>query len=209
MFSQVDFTSSVPNTTYQYDLLDPTLVPAGISGYLANVTGTGDFFPALTLTNTTTDPFTLTYSVEPLSEGCNGTPVTFDITINPSPGIIFSETDQELCDLGTSVAVTLTSASPNVNIQWSTTVPLGLLGVGVLTGTDEIPVYTLDNTTNAPIDLVFTASATTNDASACPGADFTYTITVNPTTTIDAIGDQIICSRDGFTDVFITSPTTP
>ena len=209
LFSQVDFTSSVPNTTYQYDLLDPTLVPAGVSGYLANVTGTGDFFPALTLTNTTTDPFTLTYSVEPLSEGCNGTPVTFDITINPSPGIIFSETDQELCDLGTSVAVTLTSASPNVNIQWSTTVPLGLLGVGVLTGTDEIPVYTLDNTTNAPIDLVFTASATTNDASACPGADFTYTITVNPTTTIDAIGDQIICSRDGFTDVFITSPTTP
>tara|TARA_B110000037_G_scaffold208831_1_gene257370 strand:+ start:10940 stop:22621 length:11682 start_codon:yes stop_codon:yes gene_type:complete len=209
LFSQVDFTSSVPNTTYQYDLLDPTLVPAGISGYLANVTGTGDFFPALTLTNTTTDPFTLTYSVEPLSEGCNGTPVTFDITINPSPGIIFSETDQELCDLGTSVAVTLTSASPNVNIQWSTTVPLGLLGVGVLTGTDEIPVYTLDNTTNAPIDLVFIASATTNDASACPGADFTYTITVNPTTTIDAIGDQIICSRDGFTDVFITSPTTP
>ena len=209
LFSQVDFTSSVPNTTYQYDLLNPTLVPAGITGYLTNVTGTGDLFPALTLTNTTTDPFTLTYSVVPLSEGCNGLPVTFDITINPSPGILFSEADQELCNLVTSEAVTLTSASPNVDIQWTTTIPTGLLGVNVLTGTDEIPVYTLENTTDVPIDLVFTATATTNDPSACPGAEFTYTITVNPTSTINAIPNQVICSRFDFEDVFITSPTTP
>ena len=211
LFSQVDFNSSVLGTatTYQYELLNPTLVPAGIAGYLANVTGMGDFFPALTLTNTTADPFTLTYSVQPLSDGCDGLPLTFDITINPSPGIIFDELDQELCDLETSVAVTLTSASPNVDIQWTTFVPLGLLGVDVLAGTDEIPAYTLDNTLNVPIDLVFTATATTNDPSACPGADFTYTITVNPTTTIDAIPNQIICSRGDFADVFITSPTTP
>jgi len=209
LFSQVNFTSNIPGTTFQYDLLNPTLVPAGITGYEANDSGTGAFFPALTLTNTTADPFTLTYSVEPLSEGCNGLPLTFDITINPSPGIVFSEADQELCDLETSTAVTLTSASGNVDFQWTTTVPVGLLGVTVLNGTDEIPAYTLDNTTDAPIDLVFTATASTNDPSACPGADFTYTITVNPTTTIDAIPNQIICSRSDFVDVFITSPTTP
>jgi len=209
LFSQVNFSSSVPNTTYQYDLLDPALVPAGIAGYAANTTGVGISFPALTLTNTTTDPFTLVYSVTPLSDGCNGLPLTFELTINPSPGIIFSELDQEICDLGTSVSVTLTSPSPNVDIQWTTTVPVGLLGVSVLAGTDEIPVYTLDNTLNTPIDLVFTVTATTDDPSACQGAEFTYIITVNPTTTIDAIADQIICSRYDFTDVNITSPTTP
>ena len=209
LFSEVDFTSSVPNTTYQYELTNLALVPAGIVGYGANITGTGTSFPPLTLTNSTTDPFTLIYSVTPLSDGCNGLPLTFELTINPSPGIIFSEVDQELCDLGTSAAVTLTSSSADVDIQWTTTVPPGLLGVNVLTGTDEIPVYTLDNTTDAPIDLVFTATATTNDPSACPGAEFTYTITVNPTPTIDTIADQIICSRTDFTDVSITSPTTP
>ena len=209
LFSEVDFASSVPNTTYQYELTNLALVPAGIVGYGANITGTGTSFPALTLTNSTTDPFTLIYSVTPLSDGCNGLPLTFELTINPSPGIIFSEVDQELCDLGTSAAVTLTSSSAAVDIQWTTTVPPGLLGVNVLTGTDEIPVYTLDNTTDAPIDLVFTATATTNDPSACPGAEFTYTITVNPTPTIDTIADQIICSRTDFTDVSITSPTTP
>ncbi len=54
------------------------------------------------------------------------------------------------------------------------------------------------NTTNAPITITYAAVAATNDASACAGSTFNYTITVNPR---PAIADQtfVICSEQGFT----------
>ena len=75
--------------------------------------------------------------------------------------------------------------------------PAGITGV-ITSGTNTIPVQTLVNSTNAPITITYTAVAATNDASACAGSTFNYSIIVNPRPTIE---DQtiVICSEQGFT----------
>ena len=212
-FASVEFTSSVAGTIFEYTLQNTT-VPAQIQGYELNITGTGNF-PSLILTNGLLDPYTLVYLVTPAigstssSSDCLGTAELFEITINPSPELLSSQLDQEVCSFETTLAVSLTSPTPNVDIQWETVVPTGLLGVNLTNGTNQIPAYTLENILETPIDLVFTAVATTQGAAICEGPEFTYTITINPTAKIDLISDQTICSRYPFDDVAISSPNTP
>ena len=67
----------------------------------------------------------------------------------------------------------------------------------------------LENTTDAPIDVVFEASATTNDASACPGPDFYYTITVLPSAKINPIIDETVCSTYSTPAINVSTPTSP
>ena len=205
----VVFGATVAGTGFEYSLTN-TSIPAEITGYEAHISGTGDL-PSMTLFNGLTDPYVLNYQVSPTAENCNGIPSQFTITINPSPQIIFSELDQVLCNADSSLSVNLSSPSPNVIIEWTRNNPVGLTGfvTGDESGTTQIPSYNVQNTTNTPIDLIFTAVATTDDVTACAGNEFYYTITINPTATIDPISDQIICSQSAFADVFITSPTQP
>ena len=205
----VVFGATVAGTGFEYSLTN-TSIPTEITGYEAHISGTGDL-PSMTLFNGLTDPYVLNYEVSPTAENCNGIPSQFTITINPSPQIIFSELDQVLCNADSSLSVNLSSSSPNVIIEWTRNNPVGLTGfvTGDESGTTQIPSYNVQNTTNTPIDLIFTAVATTDDVTACAGNEFYYTITINPTATIDPISDQIICSQSAFADVFITSPTQP
>lgn len=133
------------------------------------------------------------------------------MTINPSPQILFSQLDQEICNNESSLPITLVSSSPNVTIEWTRNNPVGLIGfvAGDELGTTQIPSYTLENITNSPIDIIYTAKAITQGTAVCDGPEFSYIITVNPTAKIDGISNQTICSGSSFVDVVITSPTTP
>ena len=207
-FGAVTFDSTVANTTYQWELQNTT-VPLLVSGYPTN--GNGDF-PSLVLENGLTMAFTLIYEVTPTAAGCEGPPLVFEITINPVPVLLFSDNDQILCNMDASAPVTISSTTPDVNIQWTIPNPpnaADLIGVSQLSGAASIPSMVLENKTQAPIDLVFEASATTNDASACPGSNFYYTITVLPSAEINPISDEIVCSTYNTPVININTPTSP
>ncbi|MDA0880305.1 MAG: gliding motility-associated C-terminal domain-containing protein [Bacteroidetes bacterium] len=207
-FGAVTFDSTVANTTYQWELQNTT-VPLLVSGYPTN--GNGDF-PSLVLENGLTMAFTLIYEVTPTAAGCEGPPLVFEITINPVPVLLFSDNDQILCNMDASAPVTISSTTPDVNIQWTIPNPpnaADLIGVSQLSGAASIPSMVLENKTQAPIDLVFEASATTNDASACPGSNFYYTITVLPSAEINPISDEIVCSTYPTPVININTPTSP
>ncbi|MGC6438441.1 MAG: PKD-like domain-containing protein, partial [Flavobacteriaceae bacterium] len=205
--ASVVFSSSVVGTGFEYTLVN-TNIPNEISGFETNISGTGDL-PQMTLINGLAEPYILDYEVVPTAEGCGGDPVSFSITINPSPQVVFDQQDQVLCNNDSSAVVSLNSTTSDVNFQWTRNTPVGLVGfeTGDEQGDGIIPSFNLENTTNAPIDLVFTAIATTTGDAECPGPDAIYTITINPTAQINPIDDQIICSQSTFEDIFVTSPT--
>lgn len=65
---------------------------------------------SFTATNTTGSAVTSTVSVVPTANGCAGTPVTFTITVNPSPSVAFTTLPALVCVYGADV--TLSGATP-------------------------------------------------------------------------------------------------
>ena len=206
---EVTFDTTVTGSTFEYTLTN-TSIPAEVTGYEAHLNGVGTL-PALTLTNGLTTAYELVYEIAPTANGCAGNPVQFTITINPSPQVNFDQLDQNLCNETVSVPVALSSPSPDTDVSWTRNSPVGLIGfvAGDDQGTTIIPSYNLENTTDEPIDVIFTATATTNDTTACSGGTSLYVLTINPTARLDAIPNQTICSQSNFNDVFVNSPTLP
>jgi hypothetical protein len=178
--------------------------PAGITGVATSGTNT---IPVQTLVNSTNGPINVTYIANATTAGgtaCAGGASNYTITVNPAPQVIFSVTDKTICSGGQTIAVALTSPSSGVSIFWTCAPPAGITGA-TTTGTTSIPVQTLINTTNAPITVKYIAIATTSGGTACPGSNFTYSITVNPTPDVTATPNtQTICSKSA-TNIALSS----
>jgi gliding motility-associated-like protein len=186
--SEIVFTNNVAGTTYAWTNSN-TAIGLGAAGN-GNI-------PVFTTTNSGTAPITATITVIATANGCSRTAETFTITVNPSPVIAFSPANQTICSGDTTAVVNLTSATSGATLSWTAVQPAGITGV-ITSGTHTIPAQTLVNTTNAPITITYAAVAATNDASACAGSTFNYTIVVNPR---PAIENQtiLICSEQSFT----------
>ncbi|MBP6754665.1 MAG: gliding motility-associated C-terminal domain-containing protein, partial [Bacteroidia bacterium] len=186
--TEIVLTNGVSGTTYAWTNSNTAI------GLAAS--GTGNI-PVFTPTNSTTAPIIATISIIATANGCSRVAETYTITVNPSPAVSFSPTNQTICSGDTSALVTLSSTTSGATFSWTATQPTGITGV-TTSGTNTIPGQTLVNSTNAPIIITYAAVASTNDASACAGSIFNYTITVNPR---PAIENQaiVICSEQGFT----------
>ena len=184
--------NAVGTTTYSWINSNPAI------GLAASGSGA---ISAFNVTNSSPSPIIGTITVTPSflngAPACEGTTESFTITVNPSPAVSFSPTNQTICSDYSSSLVTLSSSTTGATFAWTAVQPAGITGV-ITSGTNTIPAQTLVNTTNAPITITYAAVASTNDASACAGSIFNYTITVNPK---PAIENQalVICSEQGFT----------
>ena len=186
--SEIVLTNGVSGTTYTWTNSNPAI------GLAAS--GSGNI-PVFTPTNSGTAPITGTISVIATANSCSRVAETYVITVNPSPAVSFSPSNQTICSGDTSAVVTLSSTTSGATFAWTAVQPAGITGV-ITSGTNTIPTQTIVNTTNTPITITYAAVASTNDASACAGSIFNYTITVNPK---PAIENQalVICSEQGFT----------
>ena len=183
-------------TTYSWS----APVIAGIIGAAA-----GSNQPSITgnLTNTTTSPIDVVYSITASSgtapNNCTST-FNLTVTVNPSPSVTFSPASQTICSGSTTSLVNLSSTTPGVTFSWTAANVLGITGIinSSTPGTTTIPVQTLTNTTNAPIDVIYSATATTASGATCLGATSDYTIIVNPKPSIEN-QTITICNNQSFT----------
>lgn len=182
------FSGGIPNTTYNWSNNSPTI---GIGA-----SGTGDI-PAFTAINNGTSLIIATITVTPNLNGCLGSPKTFTLTINPSPSVNFTPTNQTLCSGSSSNSVNLSSTATGATFAWTATQPAGITGVST-SGTNTIPVQTLINSTNFPIVITYLATAESNSGVSCQGVTYPYTITVNPVPSITTAQGQTICSNTAF-----------
>ena len=101
-----------------------------------------------------------------------------EIKVIPAPIILFDIPNQEICSGDQSNLVKITSNPPGEIIEW-TAITNGVTGLEN-SGTSEIPIQTLINTTGSPQEVIYTAIISTPTQGNCTITPVKYIITVNP-----------------------------
>ena len=139
------------------------------------------------------------------SATCSGNPISFDITVNPTP-VVDAIPAQVLCSGSATTALSLTSATTGTAFSWTNSATsIGLAGTG--TGT-SIASFTAVNTGAAPVNAIITVTPSYTGAGfTCTGTAGTTTITVNPIPTATAISNSVICNGAATTYALTSSAT--
>ncbi|RYY40124.1 MAG: PKD domain-containing protein [Chitinophagaceae bacterium] len=191
-----NITSAVAGTTFNWSRAAVT----GISN--AAVSNQSSNPITETLVNTTSAPINVVYSITPSANGCDGAVFTYTVTVYPGTTITSAATNT-ICN-NTAQAYTITSAVSGATFSWSRPAVTGISNAAVSNQAGSTITETLVNTTNAPVDAVYTI---TPSANGCAGTPFTYTVTVNPTATVTSAATDAVCSGAPFTYT-ITSGVT-
>jgi hypothetical protein len=145
-----------------------------------------------TAANGTNGPVTATVSVTATVDGCTGPPTTFKVTVNPAP-TVNAITDVTLCNGEAGLPISFTTPTTGGTPTFNWTSDFNVFGFATASGTGNIPAYTATNNTNAPITATVSVTATIN---GCPGPARTFTITVKPSPTVNAITDKTYCNGE-------------
>ncbi len=185
--STIVLTGTQPGTVYSWTR-DNT---ANVTGIAAS--GNGDI--SGTLTNSTTSPITVTFTITPsFTVGlrtCIGLPITATVVVNPTP-TVNAVSNQVLCNTASTGAVSFSGAVTGTVYNWTNNTPsIGLAA----SGTGDIASFTATNTSNSPVVATITVTPSyTNGGATCTGTPRTFTITVNPTPSVNAVSNQVLCN---------------
>ena len=195
-------TFTTPNTggtvTYAWTNSLPSIgLAAAGAGNIAAFTAINTGFLPVVATITVTPTFTNG------GVSCVGTPKTFTITVNPTPVMTAPfPSNQLLCNGTPTAPVTFITPMPGVFFQWTNNQPgIGLAGAGV----GNIPSFTATNVGTAPVVATVTVTPV-SIFTTCVGTPVTFTITVNPTPSVNAIANQTLCNGQTTTAVTIAGP---
>jgi hypothetical protein len=181
-------------------------VPAGTTYTWTNPTGTGftgasaQAVPqtsiSQTLSNSGNAVAIATYSVTPSSSSCGSSTFIVTVTVNPNPVITSSAIDSVCSGSPQNYSITSNVAS---GLSWSRALVTGISNVAGA-GTSSTITETLQNTTAAPINVVYMITPTST-AGSCSGVSFTLTVTVNPKAVLSVTpsGPTAICSTSSVT----------
>ena len=181
----VAFTGSVSGTIYNWTNSDPSI------GLAAS--GTGDI-AAFTAGNSTSSIHIATITVTPSANSCTGALQQFTITVNPTPDVN-GYSNQSACNNTNTTAITFGSSTTGTTYSWTNSDPS--IGLGA-SGTGSIAAFTATNATSS-IDIA--TITVTPSANSCSGAAEMFTITVNPTPDVAAVGNQTVCNNTATTAV--------
>ncbi len=198
----VTWTPNVAGTSYAWTGVASA---ATVTGFTAS--GNGNL-PVMAIVNSSNASQTVTYTVTPSRNGCNGPAVSYVITVNPTPVLTLSG-NQIICGGQTTTVSAHTNSvaggSFSYAIQNPASIPATVTGYPT-TGNGQIPAATIHNSGTSPSTLTYLVTPTANN---CNGTAGTYTITVNPApVTTFSQGNQTICTGQNTTLVNLSS-TTP
>ena len=190
--ANIVLSGGISGTTYNWTR-DNNVSVTGIAA-----SGSGDITG--TLTNTTSAPVTVTFTITPVIYGCNGTTTTATVLVNPTPDAVATPSSQSICTGSAITTIVLSGAVSGTQFDWTrdntgTVTGIAASGSGNISGS-------LTNTTNAPITVTFTITPTAN---GCPGTPITATVVVNPIP--DAVAtpsSQARCSGQNLTTIVFT-----
>lgn len=141
------------------------------------------------LENITDLPINVIYTIVPSAYGCNGTTFTYTVKVNPTPKISGSR-GVTICN-NNKHTYQITSNITNSTYTWSRAHVVGISNSEQLAGTGDVIEETLNNTTTAPIHVIYKIVPFANN---CRGPEFLYTVTVNPTPRVASAAGASICS---------------
>ncbi len=177
----------VPNTVYQWVNANTTV---GL-----NVSGIGDI-PSFVGQNSGLIPISGTVSVSPTysenNVSCQGAPIDFTITINPSPTLL--NNDIEICD-GTNTNILL-NANISSTFLWNATINQNVYNetsTPIQTGAFINDLLVLAGTTIQTVEYNITPISTPY---GCYGNETTINVLINPLPIVDfSIINPILCNQ--------------
>lgn len=202
----------LPNQSYcSGETVPETILTGPVSGTTFNwinnntgiglgASGTGNV-PSFIATNTTSTPIIATITVTPTAANCPGTSISYTITVYPS-ATVSPVSNQLYCNGDAAPETPLTGPIPGTIFTWTNSNPAIGLAAG---GTGNVPAFTATNGTNIPVSAIITI---TPSYGSCPGIPSSYTITVNPTPTVDTESNQSYCEGASVPANVITGPVT-
>lgn len=106
---------------------------SNLKNYITN--GTASSIPIQTITNLSTDPQTLSYTITPSLGGCDGTPATYTITVNSVPSITDQPKSGKACigDTPAALSVTVSNFTGTPAYQWYSNTSSSYIGGTPLT----------------------------------------------------------------------------
>ncbi|GAC1422602.1 MAG: hypothetical protein NVSMB67_19620 [Flavisolibacter sp.] len=163
--------------------------------------GSGSSIASFMATNSGTVPALAHITVTPhyASGGvaCDGAPVSFTLTVNPSPSLTSTLAPADICNRSV-FSYTPTSSVPGTIFTWTRTSVVGISNTAA-SGSGLVS-ETLINTTNDPVTVSYIYSLS---ASGCPSlSSFTILAKVNPSPKI--VTHNILVSLDGSGSATIT-----
>jgi gliding motility-associated-like protein len=185
--SEISFITSNASTTYSWS----ANASANVSGYTPN--GNSTTIPVQTLVNNSNTVGTVTYTVIPKINICEGDPVDFTITINPAPKFTTQPASSEICVNGTATTleVTYENGSGLATYQWfSNTSNINSGGNPITSETNA----TYNPPTNTVGTLYYYVEITFSTDGCSQITSNTAKVTVVPQLTMDAVAaPQTIC----------------
>lgn len=143
---------------------------------------------AFTTVNATTSPITTTYTLTVTNaNNCTATDQV-NVTVNPSP-IITAVNNQTICNGSQTNAVTFADNLTGTTYAWTNnTTSIGLAA----SGTGNIAAFTGVNAGTSPVTATISVTGTNSGCTSSPAT--TFTITVNPTPTVNNFTNQTVCA---------------
>ncbi|RFM26858.1 DUF7507 domain-containing protein [Deminuibacter soli] len=180
--------SVLPNTIY-------TWTGGAAIGITDGSSTTG--IPAFIAVNTGSAPLTRTITVYATADGCSGTAQTFTVTVNPIPQVN-QPANAVVCN-GQQVAAIPLSGSTVTGTLYNWT---GGSSIGLPDGNGTtIPAFPAINNSNAPVTATLSVVPVANN---CSGVAQSFTITVNPTATVNKPANIVSCTGQQVTAISLS-----
>ena len=155
------------------------------------------------LTSTSTNIETVTYTVIPTINGCQGTQSSMVVSVKPSPSVTATPSSLTICSQG-AAAVSLTSNVSGTTFAWTATGSSPNLS-GFANGTGN---SFSQNVTNSGYTIETVTYTITPTANACNGTAVNFVLTVNPVPDLsNTPAAKQICTNS-LTNIPLTSHVT-
>ncbi len=189
----IALSGNVSGTTYSWTRDNTASVTGIAASGSGNISGT--------LTNTTTAPITVTFTITPTANGCTGTPITATVVVNPIPNAVAAPATQTVCTGTAITTIVLTGNVSGTTYNWTRNNTTNVTGIAA-SGSGNIS-GTLTNTTTTQQTVTFTITPTAN---GCSGTPITATVIVNPTPTITCPANIVRNADPGICGAVVTYP---
>uniref|UniRef100_UPI002FDEE70F PKD-like domain-containing protein n=1 Tax=Ohtaekwangia sp. TaxID=2066019 RepID=UPI002FDEE70F len=175
-------TASVSGTTFTWT----SAINGSISSGSVTASGSGSITDAPVNTGNTSA--TVTYTIVPHNNGCDGQPVNLVVLVKPLPSA--SATDITICS-GETVSINIQPLPKNVSgttFAWTAAPSTNVTGAS---GGNGSLISQVLSTTNASAgSVIYTIVPSAN---GCDGPSSTVTVTINPSVTVNAGADFAVC----------------
>ncbi len=168
---EVVLSSNIPGTTFTWT----ATAASNISGYTASGTNT---IPVQLLTNNSSAPGTITYTIIPFYNGCAGLPAEYTILVHPLATATLSGGKTACYGATTTLNVNLTGKAPWTITYTDGATPVTISGIGTSTYT-----FNVSSNTSKTYSII-----SVSDAQSCTNTGTGSAIVVQPATAIIATG---------------------